>query len=322
MRAKAVIASLVLTWGYGAAAAYAFEAASGEFLAKDRCAAVLSIKTGKNPGKVKLRVDERYPVIGLNRPNGTYVQIQVAGARSERRWVKRSCGTLNPGPDDHVAEQYVLAMSWQPAFCETKPDKTECKTQTPGRFDADHFALHGLWPQPKGNIFCGVSTADRAHSEQGKWDKLLEPDLSAETRARLSEAMPGTASNLQRHEFAKHGTCFPGNADSYFRVSLALLEQINASRLRDLMATHIGATVSSEDIKREFEQSFGAGAGDALDVHCVDDKNSHRTLISEIRVNLKRTLKETTKLQDVLDHSTRAAGGCSRGIVDPVGLNP
>jgi ribonuclease T2 len=309
-----------LVGGYGQTA-YAFVAAGGEFLAKKSCAAVQSIKTGKNPGKIKLRVDARYPVTGLNEPNGTYVQIQMAGARPERRWVQRSCGTLNSGPVEPVTDQYVLAISWQPAFCEIKPDKTECKTQAPGRFDADHFTLHGLWPQPKQNVFCGVSMADRVNSEQGRWDKLPEPNVSAETRARLSAAMPGTASNLQRHEFTKHGTCFPGNADLYFRVSLALLEQINASRLRDLMATHIGATVSSDEIKREFEQSFGVGAGAALGVHCVDDQNSHRTLIGEIRVNLKGTLGEATKLRDVLEHSTPTDGGCSKGAVDPVGLN-
>ena len=320
MRTKAVIVSIMLTWGYGSTA-YAFEAASGEFLAKNSCAAVQSVKKGGNPGRVKLRVDERYPVTGLNRPNGAYVQIKVAGARPELRWVKRNCGTLNSGPVEPVVEKYVLAISWQPAFCETKPEKTECKTQVPGRFDADHFALHGLWPQPEKNVFCGVSATDRSNADQGKWDKLPEPEVSVETRARLSEAMPGTASNLQRHEFTKHGTCFPGNADIYFRVSLALLEQINASGLRNLMATHIGATVSSEDIKREFEQSFGAGAGAALNVRCVDDENSHRRLINEIRVNLKGALMEVTKLQDVLDNSTRADGDCSEGIVDPVGLN-
>ena len=320
MRAKAIMVSLVLTWGYGATA-YAFEAAGGEFLAKRSCAAVQSIKTGGNPGRVKLRIDRRYPVTGLNRPNGAYVQIKVAGARPELRWVERHCGTLNPGPDEPVAKKYVLAISWQPAFCETKPEKTECKTQVPGRFDADHFALHGLWPQPEGNVFCGVSAADRSHAEQGKWDELPEPEVSAETRARLSEAMPGIASNLQRHEFTKHGTCFPGNADIYFRVSLTLLEQINASRLRDLMTTHIGATVSSADIKREFEQSFGAGVGAALGIRCVDDVKSRRTLINEIRVNLKGVLREATRLQDVLDNSTRADSGCSEGVVDPVGLN-
>lgn len=320
MRAKAVIVSIVLAWGCGSTA-YAFKEANGEFLAKKSCAAVQSIKKGGNPGRVKLRVDERYPVTGLNRPNGTYVQLKVAGARPERRWVKRNCGTLNPGPVEPVTEQYVLAMSWQPAFCETKPEKTECKTQAPDRFDADHFTLHGLWPQPEQNVFCGVSATDRSHSQRGEWDKLPEPNVSAETRARLSKAMPGTASNLQRHEFTKHGTCFPGNADLYFRVSLALLEQINASRLRGLMATHIGATVSSDDIKREFEQNFGVGAGAALGVRCVDDQNSHRTLISEIRVNLKGALEEATKLQHVLDHSTRTDDGCSGGIVDPVGLN-
>lgn len=321
MRAKAVILSVILTLGYGSTA-FAFVAAGGELLAKDPCAAVLSIKKGKNPGKVKLRVDERYPVTGLNRPNGTYVQIRVAEARPELRWVKRSCGTLNPGPVEPATEQYVLAMSWQPAFCEAKPEKIECKTQTPGRFDADHFTLHGLWPQPKGNVFCGVSTANRLHADRGEWNKLPEPDIGVETRARLNEAMPGTASNLQRHEFAKHGTCFPGSAEIYFRVSLALLKQINASRLRDLMATHIGSIVSSEQITRELEQDFGAGAGAALDVRCAEDKDSNRMLINEIRIHLKGALSEATKLQDALDQSRREDGGCSQGIVDPVGLNP
>jgi ribonuclease T2 len=31
-------------------------------------------------------------------------------------------------PDVNIAQDYLLAISWQPAFCETKPAKTECKT--------------------------------------------------------------------------------------------------------------------------------------------------------------------------------------------------
>jgi ribonuclease T2 len=133
--------------------------------------------------------------------------------------------------------------------------------------------------------------------------------------------MPGTASNLQRYEFIKHGTCFPGNAETYFRIALALQEQINASKLRELMAGHIGGTVSSADMKRAFEQTFGTGAGSALGVHCIGDVDSRRTLISEIRIPLKGPLTEATKLQHALDRSAPAPSDCSRGIVDPVGLN-
>ena len=45
-----------------------------------------------------------------------------------------------------IGDDYVLAASWQPSFCETKPDKDECESQTGDRFDATHFAIHGLWP--------------------------------------------------------------------------------------------------------------------------------------------------------------------------------
>ena len=39
----------------------------------------------------------------------------------------------------------VLAVSWQPGFCETRPRLPECRSQKKSRYDATHFALHGLW---------------------------------------------------------------------------------------------------------------------------------------------------------------------------------
>jgi ribonuclease T2 len=322
MRARGIALSAVLAFGF-VARSYAIEPLVGELVAKTPCSAVQSIKTGANPGHIRLRVNESYPVFGLNKPGGAYVQIKVAGARPELRWVERSCGSLSTEAESGrpEAHKYVLAISWQPAFCEIKPEKTECRTQVPGRFDADHFTLHGLWPQPETNVFCGVSAADKRNANRGHWDALPEPDIRPQTRARLKEAMPGTASHLERHEFTKHGSCFPGNADTYFRVSLSLLDQINRSKLRDLMAEHIGGTVSSDEMKRALERTFGAGAGAALGIHCIGDVDSHRTLINELHINLKGPLAEATKLQDVLDTSARAQSDCSRGVVDAVGLD-
>ncbi|MEO7221448.1 MAG: hypothetical protein ABIY37_03170, partial [Devosia sp.] len=42
---------------------------------------------------------------------------------------------------------YVLTVSWHPAFCETKPNLRECRNEQTGDYAADHFSLHGLWPQ-------------------------------------------------------------------------------------------------------------------------------------------------------------------------------
>ena len=320
MRARMMTIYVVIALTCGPAA-QAFESGAGEFLAKEACPAVQSIKKGSNPGRIKLRVNNTYAVTGRNAPHGSYVQVKVPDARPELRWVKVSCGVLNSGDGHSAARKYVLAISWQPAFCETRPEKTECRTQAPGRFDADHFALHGLWPQPENNVYCGVSAEDRSNDKRKRWERLPEPDIKSETRRRLQEAMPGTASLLQRHEFTKHGTCFPDDADTYFRISLALLEQINASKLQALMANHIGETVTSEAMKRGFDQTFGTGVSTALGIRCIGDVDSRRTLINEIQINLKGPLTEATKLQDVLDASAPSHGDCSEGTVDPVGLN-
>ena len=50
----------------------------------------------------------------------------------------------------------VLAISWQAGFCETRPRLPECRSQTNKRYDANHFALHGLWPQPGNLAYCDV----------------------------------------------------------------------------------------------------------------------------------------------------------------------
>ena len=104
---------------------------------------------------------------------------------------------------------YVLALSWEPAFCEAMRDKAECKAEMPTSFEASHFTLHGLWPQPRRNQFCGVDPKLSALDDQHQWEKLPEPELTAETKAALDKAMPGTQSVVERHEWIKHGTCYP-----------------------------------------------------------------------------------------------------------------
>ena len=51
----------------------------------------------------------------------------------------------------------ILSLSWEPAFCEGHANKRECASATPSGFDATHFTLHGLWPQPRRKQYCNVS---------------------------------------------------------------------------------------------------------------------------------------------------------------------
>ncbi len=333
MRFNIVGWGLVFVCGF-AIAGWAIADELGDFQATKTCAAVKSIRTGSNPGKIRVKAGKTYPSITLNKEGGDYVQIKIVGANPPQRWVSLDCGSLTgssiptptPPGSSETSRDNLLVLSWQPAFCDIheRDRKSECDSETAGRFDASHFSLHGLWPQPKGNYYChGVSAKDKSNdADSATWNLLPSPPgLTAATRASLEEAMPGTASGLHRHEWIKHGTCFgANNADAYFRIALALQRQVNDSQLQKFMASHIDKGISSADLARAFEQTFGPGSSAAMKVDCQYDADSRRNLLVEIQFKLKGELTEDTPLGKVLDTSHPETGSCKNAIVDPVGV--
>jgi len=214
--------------------------------------------------------------------------------------------------------QYVLAISWQPAFCETRPDRPECESQTEDRFDAGNFALHGLWPQPRSRDYCGVDAETVALDEQGDWDLLPEPDISAALRDELLVMMPGTQSALDRHEWITHGTCYDGDAEAYFGDSLDLLDAVNETVVRDLFAGNIGKRLTQEQIRGAFDEAFGQGAGDRVRLSCVNDGN--RRLIDELTIGLTGQPQGPDSFGRLILAARPTDGGCDGGVVDAVGL--
>lgn len=324
---------------------------NGYFIARAACPAVRSIRTGVNPGDIATEVDRAYTLFSKNKPAASHFLVQVAGANPERRWVAVSCGehvvpadgsmvvaegggdtppiggSTGPAPvsppvsppSSMPAPSFVLAASWQPAFCETRPGKVECRNQTADRFDVTHFALHGLWPQPRGNDYCGVSSADKSADKAGRWDDLPAVDITAETRVELDRVMPGTQSNLQRHEYTKHGTCYPeGSAENYYLASLLLMQQLNASAVQELFASNIGATIDAGQIQAAFDEAFGPDAGRRVRISCTNDGG--RRVITELQISLRGTITEETRIEDLLANAGAANTGCASGVVDAVGL--
>ena len=212
------------------------------------------------------------------------------------------------------APYYAFALSWEPAFCEAMRDKAECKAETPTSFEASHFALHGLWPQPFRNQFCDVDPKLSALDDQHQWDALPEPQLSAATKAALGKAMPGTQSNLQRHEWIKHGTCYPaGNAEQYFKDEMRLAAEVNASSVQQLFASTIGKQISATQIRAAFDQSFGQGAGDHVQVEC--DKQGR---LAGFTMNLRGDIPSGADLKTLLLAGDTARNKCDGGLVDAV----
>ncbi len=230
--------------------------------------------------------------------------------------------TATKSADRNSARSYVLAISWQPAFCETHSRKAECREQRSGDSSTRQFSLHGLWPQPGTNIYCNVAARDVEEDKSGRWRSLPMARLPDTIWKRLQEAMPGTRSHLHRHEWIKHGTCMPTPDNiQYFETSLNLLETVNASALTTLFRQRIGKNVTAAEIRSAFETDFGAGAGSRLRISC--ERDGSRQIIDEITVGLKGDVETATGKQAFSALVQAAAAtdpGCPGGIVDPVGL--
>jgi ribonuclease T2 len=319
----------------------------GQFVASKACPAVVSIKKATNPDNAAVEAGKSYQVLGKNKDQATHYWVSVPGATPAQRWVALDCGsvdgaqaaapaqpqkqanaggkaintpmgTIKPKPDSRGfggrAPYYAFALSWEPTFCEAMRDKAECRAETPASWEASHFTIHGLWPQPRRNVFCGVDRATAALDDQHQWAQLPAPELSAATKAALDKAMPGTQSKLENHEWIKHGTCYPaGNAEQYFKDEIRLANEVNASPVQALFAANIGKQIGADAIRAAFDQGFGKGAGDHVQVEC--DKQGR---LSGLTLNLRGDIPSGADLKTLLLAGDVARNKCNGGLVDAV----
>ena len=200
-------------------------------------------------------------------------------------------------------DSYTLALSWEPAFCESKPSASECASESPGRFDAANLILHGLWPDRSGGAgrevgYCGVDAATREFDRSAAWCRLPEPALSEATRAELAEAMPGATSCLDRHEWTKHGTCSGMTADDYFARASALVSAVSKTAFGRYLSASAGRTVELEGALAAFEADFGPGSRDKLSLRCA--QAGGKTALIEARLRLTNPLGPPSELKTML----------------------
>ncbi len=345
---RPLIPLLLCLWPLAVAA----EPFAGSLIAERDCPAGISTRHQKNPGQIRLVPGQIYLIVARNKPEPTYYQLRIESADPQDRWVKVSCGrfvaplsaaprtsgepqpsvtapalaalpTASPTPvpaapaanrADGMDAQYVLCAIWQPAFCEPRPNRPECVSLTPERVDARQFSLHGLWPQPIGRAYCGIAAPDRQTAESGDWGHLPRPDLSTATRTQLERRMPGTAGGLERHEWAKHGSCYGTDAETYFRQALALLAQLNDSQVQRLFESNIGNRLRAEQVQVAFDRAFGPGSGERVRLECDQEGR-----ITELRIRLKGPIRDRSALAELIRAAPTHALGCRGGWVDRAG---
>lgn len=298
----------------------AFEPMQGCVVITKSCPVGLSIRQAKSAaGGMSVQSGKEYPLVGRNRDkNPSHYQIRLPEGNY---WIGVECAKI---PDscqstDRTltnAQDLLLAVNWQPAFCESHPGKHECKSQHDERFDAKNLSLHGLWPQPRSNVYCGVSGRLRQLDQRGEWSRLPALALSQATREELQKVMPGEQSHLDRHEWLKHGTCYSEMEEDYYRDSLRLMRELNASRVTRAIASSTGTTIEVETIRDAFDQTFGEGNGKKIAFDCDTDGN-----LTAIHIPLRGDATQES-IDTMLDSATALPADCREATVriDTVGI--
>ncbi len=214
-----------------------------------------------------------------------------------------------------TSKQNILVLSWHNAFCETHRYKKECKrsllTFGKGKYREKHFVLHGLWPQPRNKIYCGVSKNHVSMDKHKQWNRLPTLGLNDDVQMSLAKVMPGLSSNLHKHEWIKHGTCYGTDANSYYEDAVHLTEQVNDSKVGTFFTNNIGKRVTLQQVRAVFNRNFGVGTGKRVEFKCKGG------LITELWLHLGRGSDE---LGELLKKGKQTRSRCQKGLVDKAGF--
>jgi len=250
-------------------------------------------------------------VISIDKENSKSSQSTIKSKHS-KKYENKNTKKYEAG---NISRQNILSLSWHNAFCETHRYKKECKRSmfSFGRpnYGDKHFVLHGLWPKPKNNYYCGVEKHYVVLDKHTQWNRLPRLDLSDQTRKRLQNIMPGYASDLHKHEWIKHGTCYGTDANRYYEDALNMVEQMNQSKVGDFFKKQIGKRVTLNQVRAAFDRSFGTGAGKRVAMQC---KNG---LITELRLHVG---SGSDDLGVLLKRGEVARSHCQGGMVDKAGF--
>ena len=212
------------------------------------------------------------------------------------------------------SKQNLLALSWHNAFCETHRYKKECKRGLSNllkrKASDTHFVLHGLWPQPRNNVYCHLAKSVIEKDKAKRWRQLPSVELDTQTSTALAQVMPGFKSQLHKHEWIKHGTCYGKDANGYFTDAVSLVKQVNNSALGMFFTQNIGQRVSLKQIQLLADKAFGRGAGKRVALQCK------RGMITELWFNLGGS---SSDLSQLLQSGKPAYSRCKGGRIDKAG---
>jgi ribonuclease T2 len=197
------------------------------------------------------------------------------------------CEARPPAPQRADYDYYVLALSLAPAFCEdalgSRRVPHQCRDTELAEFRRQPLSLHGLWPNRVSGQRPFYCNGER---DRGGMCDQTRVALTGALSAKLEAAMPGTADCLERHEWAKHGSCSGLGMEAYFSESIRLAERVNRA-LGAALASHAGREVGLDTLRAEIRRH----APELLDSTVFDCRTPRsdsparrRPMLREVRV--------------------------------------
>ncbi len=202
----------------------------------------------------------------------------------------------------------LLVVTWGPSLCTVDRSNAGCRSGHVGKLGPT-LILHGLWPQPSTEQFCGLPNGQREGSPPS-----LNLPLAVQTD--LQSVMSDVAI-MAPHEWNAHGTCSGLAPPEYFSIAATLAEQ--ASAALDPVFQNGGGRVSLDAVRDRMDAEFGPGAGKRATLTCRNVEGAGMVAY-EVQLSLPpvvdlKSAQAPVSLKDVITKGPTLSAGCRRGAV-------
>lgn len=231
--------------------------------------------------------------------------VVVAGVVFSLRVLDRRPGQPAGAAANSTAS--LLVMTWGPSLCRLEPANRGCRSGHVGRL-GQTFVLHGLWPQPSTEQYCGVPSRV---SDNARSPVELPDDIKAVLQKSMSDS-----GRLATHEWYAHGTCSGVTPPEYFDIASTLADQA-AGVINPVFGSSAGRQVSSRALREAFDTRFGKGSGRRVMLSCRPDSGGD--IVYEVRLSLPPVVDlrpaPQLSLADALAKGPTVSPGCGQGRV-------
>ncbi len=216
-------------------------------------------------------------------------------------------------PDTLAADSTssLLVVTWAPSLCAVEQSNPGCRSGHVGAMGPT-LMLHGLWPQPRTEQFCGAPRG----GDGGDAD-LSSLNLPQNLQTNL-QSMMSDVDVMAPHEWKAHGTCSGVTPTEYFTTAVSLTEQV-VKILDPVFTAARGGHVSLNAIRDRLAADVGDNAGERVGLDCHEVKGAG-VVAYEVHVSLPpvpelKSASGDVLLKDVITKGPPIAAGCRRGSV-------